>query len=74
MYTTFVATITLAYFVMENPESNSTQDILKDAMEGKELLAKLAKRSMAADRSSQSLAVRIQRYLTSDCVLGKSFG
>ena len=37
------------FFILENPESVTTQDILKDAMEGKEILASLAKRSMAAE-------------------------
>jgi hypothetical protein len=57
MYTTYLAILALVFFVLENPTSPTGQDILKDAMEGRETLASLAKRSMAADRCSQSLAV-----------------
>lgn len=58
MYTTFFAIVSLVYFVLENPNSPTGQDILKDAMEGRDTLASLAKRSMAADRCTMSLAVR----------------
>jgi hypothetical protein len=57
MYTTYLAILALIFFVLENPASPTANDILKDAMEGKDTLAGLAKRSMAADRCSQSLAV-----------------
>ena len=57
MYTTFFAILALVFFILENPESVTTQDILKDAMEGKEILASLAKRSMAADRCTITLQV-----------------
>ncbi|MCJ1479485.1 hypothetical protein MMC13_008171 [Lambiella insularis] len=56
MYTTFFAILALAFFVLENPNSNTTHDILRDALEGKEILASLAKRSMAADRCTVTLA------------------
>ena len=59
MYTTYFAILSLLYFVLENPESTTSKDILKDAMEGRDTLAKLAKRSMAADRCTSSLTVRI---------------
>ncbi|MCJ1389554.1 hypothetical protein MMC18_002411 [Xylographa bjoerkii] len=55
MYTTFFAILALVFFVLENPDSSTSQDILKDALEGKELLASLAKRSMAADRCTVTL-------------------
>lgn len=57
MYTTFFAIISLVYFVLENPNSPTGADILKDALEGRETLASLAQKSMAADRCSESLAV-----------------
>jgi hypothetical protein len=57
MYTTFFAIVSLVYFVLENPNSPTGKDILKDAMEGRDTLASLAKRSLAADRCSISLAV-----------------
>lgn len=57
MYTTFFAIVSLVYFVLENPNSPTGKDILRDAMEGKDTLASLAKRSMAADRCTMSLTV-----------------
>ncbi|MCJ1384814.1 hypothetical protein MMC17_007932 [Xylographa soralifera] len=56
MYTTFFAILALVFFVLENPNSSTSQDILKDAIEGREILASLAKRSMAADRCTVTLA------------------
>ncbi|KAM5463145.1 Gypsy retrotransposon integrase-like protein 1 [Microsporum ferrugineum] len=56
MYTTYFAILTLLFFILENPESAAAKDgILKDALEGKNVLAGLAKKSMAADRCAQSL-------------------
>jgi hypothetical protein len=58
MYTTYIAILSLLYYILENPESATTKDgVLKDALEGKNALAGLAKRSMAADRCTQSLNV-----------------
>ena len=58
MYTTFFAIINSLYFALENPDDATSQELLKDAMEGREVLAFYAKRSMAADRCSRSLDVR----------------
>ncbi|KAJ5326912.1 Transcription factor [Penicillium brevicompactum] len=56
MYTTYFAILSLLFFVIENPDSPTAKDgVLKDAMEGKHTLAGLAKKSLAADRCSQSL-------------------
>ncbi|KAJ6170600.1 hypothetical protein N7485_007946 [Penicillium canescens] len=56
MYTTYFAILSLLFFVIENPDSPTAKDgVLKDAMEGKNTLAGLAKKSLAADRCSQSL-------------------
>ncbi|KAI2727701.1 transcriptional regulator family: Fungal Specific TF [Penicillium roqueforti] len=56
MYTTYFAILSLIFFVLENPDSPTAKDgVLKDAMEGKNTLAGLAKKSLAADRCSQSL-------------------
>lgn len=56
MYTTYFAILSLLFFVLENPDSPTAKDgVLKDAMEGKNTLAGLAKKSLAADRCSQSL-------------------
>ncbi|KAK5088720.1 Gypsy retrotransposon integrase-like protein 1 [Lithohypha guttulata] len=56
MYTTYFAILSLLYFVLENPESSTSKDILKDAIEGRDTLANLATRSMAADRCTASLS------------------
>ncbi|KAI9837996.1 MAG: hypothetical protein M1819_006150 [Sarea resinae] len=55
MYTTFFAILSLIYFVLENPDSSTSDDILREAIEGKDTLAALARRSMAADRCSATL-------------------
>ena len=60
MYTTFFAIISVVFFALENPQSSTSREILRDASEGKEALASLAKRSMAADRCSMTLAVCIE--------------
>lgn len=57
MYTTFFSIISLVFFVLENPRSQMSEDILKDAYEGKDTLAGLAAKSHAADRCSKVLAV-----------------
>ena len=57
MYTTFFAILSLIFFVFENLDNPTSQDILRDAMEGKDTLASLASRSMAADRCSVTLEV-----------------
>ena len=61
MYTTFFAIIALIFYVLENPHSSNTADILKDAHEGRDALATLAKRSLAADKCSKHLAVSLVR-------------
>jgi hypothetical protein len=59
IYIIYFAIITLISFVVENFESPTLRDcVLRDAMEGQVTLSKLAKKSMAADKCSQSLAVR----------------
>lgn len=57
MYATFFAILSLVFYVLEHPSDPGTVDILKDAKEGKDALASLAKRSMAADRCSATLTV-----------------
>jgi hypothetical protein len=59
MYTTFFAVLSLIYIHLDNPESSTGQDMLRDAQEGRETLEQVAKRSMAADRCSFVLGVRI---------------
>lgn len=57
MYTTFFAILSLVFFALENPSNPTSNDVLRDAMEGKEVLAQLAKRSMAADRCTATLKI-----------------
>ena len=57
MYTTFFAVLSLVFYSLENPESPTSQEVLRDAYEGRDSLASLAKRSMAADRCTVTLAV-----------------
>jgi hypothetical protein len=59
MYITYFAILSLVYFVLENPDSVASKDILQDAREGRETLASLAKRSFAADRCTSSLNVSL---------------
>jgi len=61
MYTTFFSVMSLIYFAAENPDNVTTEAVLKDAKQGKEVLASLAKRSMAADRCTETLEVSCAR-------------
>lgn len=60
MYTTFFAIISLVFFALENPQSSTSKEILRDVSEGRDALASLAKRSMAADKCTLTLAVCMQ--------------
>lgn len=61
MYTTFFSILSLVYFAAENPDNPTTEAVLKDAYEGKEILASLATRSMAADRCTATLNIIFDR-------------
>lgn len=61
MYTTFFSILALVYFAAENPDQPSTQAVMKDAIEGKEVLKSLASKSMAADRCSETLELLFAR-------------
>ncbi|KAL8971474.1 MAG: hypothetical protein Q9183_001042 [Haloplaca sp. 2 TL-2023] len=56
MYTCFFAILSLVFYAIENAQNATSEDILRDAHEGRDTLASLAPRSMAADRSTQTLA------------------
>ncbi|KAI4204149.1 MAG: hypothetical protein LQ350_001340 [Teloschistes chrysophthalmus] len=56
MYTTFFAILSLLFYAIENPHTITSEEILRDAHEGRDTLASLSPSSMAADRSSQTLA------------------
>lgn len=57
VYTTYIAILSLCFFVFENPNSHTGAATLKDALEGRDTLASLASLSPAADRCSRSLEV-----------------
>ncbi|KAK5173816.1 Gypsy retrotransposon integrase-like protein 1 [Saxophila tyrrhenica] len=61
MYTSFFAILSLVYFAAENPDNPTTEAVMKDALEGKQILASLAQRSMAADRCTATLNSVFQR-------------
>lgn len=61
MYTTFFSILALVYFAAENPDNPTTEAVMKDAIEGKDVLASLASRSMAADRCTATLNIVFQR-------------
>ena len=59
MYTTFFAILSLIFYVLESPQNKTSRGVLRNAREGKNTLASLAPRSMAADRSTKILDVCI---------------
>ncbi|KAF2875493.1 fungal-specific transcription factor domain-containing protein [Massariosphaeria phaeospora] len=61
MYTSFFAIMSLLYFVLETPNSTTGQELFRTAVEGREVLAHFAKRSMAADRCTATLNTVFER-------------
>lgn len=57
MYTAFFAILTLVFYCLENPDNAGAQQMLEIAKEGRDTLEALAKKSMAADRCTATLAV-----------------
>lgn len=57
MYTAFFAINALVFYVLENPTNPTSAEILQDAQQGKDILATLASRSLAADRCTKYLSV-----------------
>jgi hypothetical protein len=57
MYTTFFAILSLVFYVLENPDDETSAACFRDASEGKDALASLARRSNAADRCMTTLNV-----------------
>ena len=56
MYTTFLAVLSLVYYVLGNPKGPDSEGALRDAFEGKDNLKALAKTSLAADKCTETLA------------------
>lgn len=61
MYTTFFSILALVYFAAENPDNPTTEAVMKDAIEGRDVLASLSSRSMAADRCTATLNIVFQK-------------
>lgn len=57
-YSTFSAVVSILDFVTENPHNPVTYDAYQDAVGAKDVLAYLAKRSVAAGRCASTLDVR----------------
>lgn len=55
LYTEFFAILSLIFFVLENPDKPGTAEILADARAGREVIAHLSQRSLAADRIANAL-------------------
>ena len=57
LYTEFFAILSLVFFVLENPDKPGSTEILADAKAGRDVIASLAQRSLAADRITTALNV-----------------
>ncbi|KLU87619.1 hypothetical protein MAPG_06616 [Magnaporthiopsis poae ATCC 64411] len=55
LYTQFFAILSLLFYALENPDKPGTAEILADAHAGRELVASLSNRSLAADRVTEAL-------------------
>ncbi|KAK4237914.1 fungal-specific transcription factor domain-containing protein [Achaetomium macrosporum] len=55
LYTKFFAILSLIFFVLENPDKPGSAEILADAQAGRDAIASLAQRSLAADRITSAL-------------------
>ncbi|KAH6636526.1 fungal-specific transcription factor domain-containing protein [Chaetomium tenue] len=55
LYTEFFAILSLVFYVLENPDKPGSAEILADAKTGRDVIATLAKRSLAADRITVAL-------------------
>ncbi|KAF4555672.1 Fungal specific transcription factor domain-containing protein 38 [Elsinoe fawcettii] len=61
VYLTFFSILSLVYFAAENPDNPTTQELMKDALNGKAILASAAKRTMSADRCTATLDIIFSR-------------
>ncbi|KAH8668316.1 fungal-specific transcription factor domain-containing protein [Xylariales sp. PMI_506] len=55
LFTEFFAILTLVYYVLENEDKAGTDEIMADAIAGRDMIKKLAWSSVAADRISNAL-------------------
>ncbi len=61
LYTQFFAILSLVFYVLENPDKSGSAEILADAQAGRDVIAALAQRSLAADRIATALKVCLSR-------------
>ncbi|CAH0050809.1 unnamed protein product [Clonostachys solani] len=64
LYTQFLAVLCLVSYVSNNPRKPESSEILADAVAGRELISSLSLRSLAADRLSIALNVRVPSLVT----------
>lgn len=57
LYTEFFAVLSLVFYVLENRDKQGSMEIYTDANAGREMIAKMAQRSLAADKITSSLDV-----------------
>ncbi|KAK3938339.1 putative transcriptional regulatory protein [Diplogelasinospora grovesii] len=57
LYTEFFAILSLVFYALENPDKPGSMEILADARAGRDVIATLAQRSLAADRVTNALNV-----------------
>jgi hypothetical protein len=57
LFTEFFAIISLVFYVLENEDKPGTAEIMADAAAGRDMINKLARRTLAAGRISKSLEV-----------------
>lgn len=62
IYTTFCATLSLIFYIWENADVQGTLQTLNDAEYGRDVLVKLAYKSMAAARHPETLAVSSEPF------------
>ncbi|KAK0722851.1 fungal-specific transcription factor domain-containing protein [Lasiosphaeria miniovina] len=55
LYAEFFAILSLVFYVLENPDKPGSSEILADARAGRDVIASLAQRSLAADRITNAL-------------------
>lgn len=58
LYTEYFAVLSLVFFILENPGKPGTAEVLADARAGRQMIADVAEKSMAADILTKSLNVR----------------
>ncbi len=75
LYTQFFAILSLVFYVVENPDKAGSAEILADASAGRDIISSLAQRSLAADRITSSLNVRLEvaPWLIGPCPWSSAF-